>query len=108
MPVKVLQSMSLNEEVNPVNGVQNPILIANSISASEANSDERDTTEEPQATRELTQTDRINKHLLKSFLDRINATGQIMEQFSTNSAQTLTGNDNDDFEEQTFIGTQIL
>ncbi|XP_053961993.1 uncharacterized protein LOC128865725 [Anastrepha ludens] len=109
MPVKVLQKMSSNEEVGPVNGEQNPIITVSSSEENEMNEDVRDALQVPQATRELTQTDRINKHLLKSFLDRINATGQIMEHFSTQTPHTpFSGNEIDDFEEQLFIGTQIM
>ncbi|XP_011180466.2 uncharacterized protein LOC105210949 [Zeugodacus cucurbitae] len=106
MPVKVFRNMSLNDEVNPGQGEQNPVIIAGT--QNETN-DVRDAAQESQVTRELTQTDRINKHLLKSFLDRINASGQMIEQFSTNTSQTTPGpNEHDDFEEQLFIGTQIM
>ncbi|XP_039956851.1 uncharacterized protein LOC126755201 [Bactrocera neohumeralis] len=108
MPVKVFQNMSLKEEVNPGQGEQNPVIITGTTAQTETNADVSDAAQEPQVTRELTQTDRINKHLLKSFLDRINTSG-IMEQFSTNTSQTTTAqNDHDDFEEQLFIGTQIM
>ncbi|XP_017465746.1 PREDICTED: uncharacterized protein LOC108358777 [Rhagoletis zephyria] len=106
MPVKVFQKMSLNEELNPENREQNLNITAGSP---EQNEDVHDASYAPQVTRELTQTDRINKHLLKSFLERINATGQIMEHFSTQSPQpNSSGNESDDFEEQLFIGTEIM
>nr|XP_014096456.1 uncharacterized protein LOC106621948 isoform X1 [Bactrocera oleae] len=110
MPVKVFENMSLKEEVNPGQGEQNPVIITGTNAQTETNADVSDAAQEPQVTRELTQTDRINKHLLKSFLDRINASGQLMEQFSTNTSQTTatTSNEHDDFEEQLFIGTQIM
>lgn len=108
MPVKVFRNMSL-KEVNPRQGEQNPVIISRTPVQNEKNDDVQDSAQEPQVTRELTQTDRINKHLLKSFLDRINAGGQIMEQFSSNISQrTPAPSDHDDFEEQLFIGTQIM
>lgn len=61
------------------------------ISASQTpppQSDEEDVvdlqTNEPVTIRELTQTDRLNNRLLKSFLDRMN-TGGVVDQFMMNA-----------------------
>lgn len=54
---------------------------------------------EPQpAVRELTQTDRINRQLLKSFLDRINTNGleQNFQNLSNGSAEASSFNDSFD------------